>query len=159
MSQFKSVHPLLQTQVYDPLLLIHVPLLAQGVERHSSTSSKRMIKKMIAYLYILIYLPKYDHLNLPIWQSCPCQPFSHSHLYDPSELMQVPLFWHGDRSHSFLSVLIEILYFSTFFFFIFKHAYKCLYFFFNKKSFKILNFILIQNAKNTRLLDICKNVH
>lgn len=43
------------------------------------------------------------HINKPVSQSCPVHPAEQSQEYEPSLLMQVPLFWHGDTSHSFLS--------------------------------------------------------
>ena len=69
---------MLQVQEYDPMLLLHVALMWQGLIKHSLIS---------------IHCVPF-----------PENPVLHEHVYDPILLLHVALVWHGLFKHSFTSI-------------------------------------------------------
>lgn len=126
-SQLKPVHPLSHVQLYEPILLWHVPCV-QGSERHSSISSKKWpdnsiiwnfcnymayynvhfvsilwLSNMVTFDVNFILTEKEHVIELPVLQYGSVNPVWQAQKKLPGVLVQFPC-WHGwEVAHSLMS--------------------------------------------------------
>lgn len=116
-SQLWLCQPSVQSHLYEPRVLIHVPLFSHGEpagDSHSNLSKlHQQRKKHLICSHNMMTLGYWDFIffksSLPISHTSPIHPSKHSQEYDPTLLTHVPLFWHGYEVHSSLSVKTVLL--------------------------------------------------
>ena len=109
--QSLSFQPVVQSHLYDPRLLIQVPLCWQGEFSHSFVSenwrSVTWHKVIFCYSFDR-FLGMTSTQYIPTSQLCPSHPTAQLHVNDPALFIQVPLLWQGELSHSLTSTTHDI---------------------------------------------------